>query len=527
MFKSLAKGIKSLDRFGVIFRPSVIDMNPEYKSIIGGIATLFLYGSCLAYFCYQILQWQGNNLLPKITSIQTSQSSKYFKIEDSISSIFARKNYRKDELDPFDPQNIILQPILSKFSNQQLVESKSFQFNTKSSRYNNTEIILQDLDLNLNLENSINNPQIDYILSFGTCIKEYLQEGQQCANQTLVDIYMKQQSHAILMNNYVKEYNPKKMKLETVKKQFLTMFNNDTTIYLQNQIRISKTNIDDGFLFPSQSYSEFPVDIVIISQSIDTQSFSSIFHRPTFLVLAYSLSEISQEQFIEYPKFSEVLADIGSIVSIILVFSHIILLVNEQKLEKESVQKIISMYYPEIVNIKFKSNWYGKIIDVIQNEISIDKIAFLKYYDEIQRVARKKLNMANIIYTQAKLQFLIQSTYTQSQIRQAHQVGIKLQQFPKAQDQSNIEYIQRNEPIEHIQIHDVSQVDSIELNENSSIRKKVALNDNQKYIFIKPQNQYHILNDEDFHLFTIGESIFKDNETNKWDPYFEKNYINI
>ncbi|CAK81363.1 unnamed protein product, partial (macronuclear) [Paramecium tetraurelia] len=292
MLRRLTQGIKQIDRFGVIFRPSVIDLNPEYKSIFGGIATLFLYGSCLAYFCYQIIQWQNNTLLPKITSIQTSQAEKYFYMENFISSFYMRKNYRNDEIDPFDPQNIILQPILSKFSNQQLVESKSFQFNSKSSRYNNSEIILENLELNLNLENTNDNPQIDYILSFGTCIDLFLLEGQKCANQSMVDIYMKQQGHAMLMNNYVKEYNPKSMQVENVKKQSLTMLNNDTTMYFQNQIRISKTTIDQGFLFPSEIIKEFPVDMVLISQSIDTQSFSTIFHRATYLVLAYSLNEI-------------------------------------------------------------------------------------------------------------------------------------------------------------------------------------------------------------------------------------------
>ncbi|CAD8200139.1 unnamed protein product [Paramecium pentaurelia] len=529
MFKNFAQGIKQIDRFGVIFRPSVIDINPEYKSIFGGIATLLLYGSCLAYFFYQIIQWQRNTLLPKITSIQTSQSSKYYYMNDIISSFYMRKNYRKDEIDPFDPQNIILQPILSKFKNQQLLESKSFKYDQKSSRYNNTEIILQDLELNLNLENTLDNPQIDYILSFGTCIQEFLLEGQRCANKTLVDIYMQQHSHALLMNNYVKEYNPKTMKLENVKKQSLTMLNNDTTMYFQNQIRISKTKIDNGFLFPSETQQEFPVDIIMISQSIDIDSFQTIFYRATYLVLAYSLSETSQEQFIEYPKLSEVLADIGSIVSIILVLSHLCLLINEQKLEKECIQKIITMYYPETVNIKFKYNWYGKIIDVLQNDRSIDKVEFLKYYNEIKRVAIKKLNIANIIYTQAKLQFLIQSTYSQIQIKQAHKVGIRLKSFPKLQDQTNIEENQKNIPIGNYQIHDISNMESTDQNDNiiSSSLKKISLNENPKFLFIKPQNDCHILNDEDFHLFTFGESIIKDNELNKQDCYFEKNYIDI
>ncbi|CAD8116764.1 unnamed protein product [Paramecium sonneborni] len=190
------------------------------------------------------------------------------------------------------------------------------------------------------------------------------------------------------------------------------------------------------------------------------------------------------------------------IISIILVFSNIILQINEQK-QKKSIQKIISIYYPEIVNIKFKCNWYGKIIDA-------EKAKYGKHYLYISQII-----ILNSINLHLKSNQIGSSSMNQ------------IKQFPKAQDSSNIEYIQRNEPIGHVQINDVTHMDSIKQNENSLISKKVTLNDNQKYIFIKPQNLCHILNDEDFHLFTTDESIFKDTETYKLNCYFVQLKLHI
>ncbi|CAD8213982.1 unnamed protein product [Paramecium octaurelia] len=535
MIDQLVKGFQKIDRFGAIFRPPIVDIHPEYRSVLGGIATLILYGSSVAYFLYQIIQWQSNQLLPKITQIQISYDEKYYNIEDQLSSFYIRKNFKTDQIDPFDPGNIILQPILSQFSNQQLVKSYSFYYNQKLEDYDVHEVILENIELNLNTNKSSDNPQIEYLLSFGTCMDIYLLEGQKCANESLVNTYMNQRSHALIMNHFVKEYNSKQKRIQNVKKQYLAILTKNTTLYFQNQIRLSKTQIDDGFLFPSNSKKEFPVDTIIISQTTVPDSFQNIFGRPTYLVMAYGLSEVIQEQYIEYPKISEVLADIGSIVSIILVLSYLFIFFNEHNLEKESVQKVIQMYYPEFGNIKFKQNWYGKIVEVKQNNILIEKEEFLIFYNRLQKIATKKLSITNILYTLSKLQFLLQSTYNVDKIKLAHKIGIKLRQFSKAsnialiQEQLNFQEISRNESKEQIQIHDVANINLNEQNNNpnSMVRQETINKDNSKSIFLKLKEEYHLLSDEDFQFFTIDEPILIDNDIQKSDTYFENNFIDL
>ncbi|CAD8077195.1 unnamed protein product [Paramecium primaurelia] len=538
MIDQFVKGLQKIDRFGAIYRPPIVDIHPEYKSVLGGIATFILYGSSLAYFLYQIIQWQSNQLLPKITYIQTSYDKKYYKIDEMMSSFYIRKNQKVDQIDPFDPGNIILQPILSKFANQQLVDSYPIDYNSKSERNDIHEVILENIELNLNLNNSNDDPQIEYLLSFGTCMEQYLMNGQKCANQTLVNTYLNQKSHALILNHYVKEYNSKQKHIQNVKKQFLAILTNNTTLYFQNQIRLSKTQVDDGFLFPSNSNKEFPMDTIIISQNTSPDSFYNIFGRVTYLVMAYSLSEVIQEQYIEYPKISEVLADIGSIVSIILVLSYLFIFLNEHQLEKESIQKVIQMYYPEFCNIKQYQNWYGKIVEVKYNNIVINKEEYIMFYNKVQRVAAKKLSITNILFTLAKLQFLIQSNYNIDKIKLAHKVGIKLKQFSKGssiqspkliQEQLNLQEISRNESKDHIQIHDIANINLNEQNNNQSsmVRQETINKDNSKSIYLNLKDDFHLLNDEDFQLFTIDEPIAIENDIQKSDLYFENNYIDL
>ncbi|CAK69145.1 unnamed protein product (macronuclear) [Paramecium tetraurelia] len=534
MIDQFVKGLQKIDRFGAIYRPPIIDIHPEYKSVLGGIATFILYGSSLAYFLYQIIQWQSNQLLPKITYIQTSYEKKYYNIDEMLSTFYIRKNNKVDQIDPFDPGNIILQPVLSKFENQQLVDSYPCEYRLQDNN-DIYEVILKNIELNLNMNYSDDDPQIEYLLSFGTCMEIYLLDGQKCANQSLVNTYMNQKSHAIILNHYVKEYNSKQKRIQNVTKQFLGILTSNSTLYFQNQIRLSKTEVDDGFLFPSNSNKEFPMDVIIISQTTSTDSFYNVFGRATYLVMAYSLSEVIQEQYIEYPKISEVLADIGSIVSIILVLSYLFIFLNEHQLEKESISKVIQMYYPEYCNIQQSQNWYGKIVEVKYNNIIIDKDEYISFYNKIQRIAAKKLSITNILYTLAKLQFLLQSTYPSDKIKLAHKVGIKLKQFSKIstpeiiQEQLNLQEISRNQSNDHIQIHDISNVNQNEQNNNQSsmVQQETINKDNSKSIFLKLKDEFHLLSDEDFQLFTIDEPITIDDDIQKSDIYFENNYIDL
>lgn len=101
------------------------------------------------------------------------------------------------------------------------------------------------------------------------------------------------------------------------------------------------------------------------------------------MVFAFKLGTIRDDTWVEYPKISEVLAEIGSIVSIILVFSYLAVLRNESKLYNEAINCVIQMYYPQFKNVNFIKNWWGQVKQIYFNEKLLNKEKFMSFYAEL------------------------------------------------------------------------------------------------------------------------------------------------
>jgi len=101
------------------------------------------------------------------------------------------------------------------------------------------------------------------------------------------------------------------------------------------------------------------------------------------MAFAFKLGAIRDDTWVEYPKISEVLAEIGSIVSIILVFSYLAILRNESKLYNDAITCVIQMYYPEIKNVAFIKNWWGQVQEIYLKNKLLNKEKFMSYYAEL------------------------------------------------------------------------------------------------------------------------------------------------
>lgn len=49
--ENIMKFFRELDQFGVVFKPSITS-DSEYKTVLGGILSILLYGISLGYFIY-------------------------------------------------------------------------------------------------------------------------------------------------------------------------------------------------------------------------------------------------------------------------------------------------------------------------------------------------------------------------------------------------------------------------------------------------------------------------------------------
>ena len=79
------------------------------------------------------------------------------------------------------------------------------------------------------------------------------------------------------------------------------------------------------------------------------------------------VDSLSETQLIIYPKLGEILADVGSIMSTLMILKIIVIVVNSKLLEDTVLNKIISFYYPEITTLKFEKNVLGQPKRVLKN----------------------------------------------------------------------------------------------------------------------------------------------------------------
>lgn len=92
------------------------------------------------------------------------------------------------------------------------------------------------------------------------------------------------------------------------------------------------------------------------------------------------------------------LADIGSIVSLIWFFSYITLFINERFLDEQAILSVIAMYYPEYKGLYLKKNLFGKVKAITLKGQEQDLTKFIEYYKQLRRTAVKKLSVSNQIY---------------------------------------------------------------------------------------------------------------------------------
>ena len=64
------KLLKEVDQFGAIFRPTIKLKSSEYKTLLGGVISIIIYGLSFGYFVYGIQQWASDQILPTIAEFK-------------------------------------------------------------------------------------------------------------------------------------------------------------------------------------------------------------------------------------------------------------------------------------------------------------------------------------------------------------------------------------------------------------------------------------------------------------------------
>ncbi|CAD8045385.1 unnamed protein product [Paramecium sonneborni] len=491
MFNQFLNYIRKVDQFGVVFQPKIKYCTNEYKTTVGGIMSIILYGLSLGYLIYSFVQYGQGSILPKITTIQAKADQQSISFENEIMSFKLRPG-QDNQINPFDPTALILVPLVLPFLNSEIPDSQ--YLNSEQIQFQGNTISVKNLKL------YYGNPQEDemeQIIAFVGCKQEQIPPPFVCANDTLKNKFFTQSSNAMIATTQVNQFNTDKRSLEQVGKEQVLAIVDDSTYFQTTNLNIQESSVDTGFLLESTQQFVYATDYYLTSQQINQQYFRNTFYYDAYLVFQLRIGKLKYYQTIQYPKISEILADAGSIASTILLLSYFVILCNQTLLESQSLDDIISIYYPSYKELQIKKTFYGQIQEVIYKGKKQDLEQFKLYHKELKDKAEKKLTILNQVYEISRLQFLVQNILkSKEQFRLSHKIGIKLKQFDISK-QINEENLNGNQIIPQSNLNNsVSKLVIID-SQSDSLQN---LQKQQQQNTIEESNDENQLNDEDFEI---------------------------
>ncbi|KAM3131218.1 hypothetical protein pb186bvf_016676 [Paramecium bursaria] len=343
--------IKKADLFGVNYKPKITLNEHEQQSVLGGCITIALYSICFAYFLYVIVQWQIGKILPGTSTI--SRAVNYQEFTYNHTDLFELQYWRYNPafMDPFDPQNIVLLPIAFVFMDGTIIETKNLLTNeTKISEVLNARNIKMDsLKLVQNVDSQLKSdtpPQQEVLITLVACNEKYLNEGQKCANQTDITRFWEQGVQYIGFWLNLNQFNIYTKQIETVKKKIYISFEETSNLNGQFILKPVQLTTDDGFLFENINVSNFISDASILTATTSKDYLKKMLGLQTYFSIFLRIDPIIEQVQVTYPKLGQVLAEVGSISSTLLMIRVIIILVNQHILDERIIKRIIKMQHP-------------------------------------------------------------------------------------------------------------------------------------------------------------------------------------
>ncbi|CAD8145671.1 unnamed protein product [Paramecium pentaurelia] len=377
----------------------------EPKNKFGGIMTIILYGASLIYFLFQFIEWRSNNKLPKTTTTQM-QIDDLERVwnEDVIAEIWYTKKHQ-DQIDPFDPQQLIYYPIFQTMPAHIQQNFKFEQIILDDGRKVN-KIIFENMELIGSPYSFSSWNKVDYQLQFERCNQDLLKDGMKCADQNLYEKYQ-EQNNLIQVQIFIQQFNIKTKKLDKIPKIYNVNLMIGKMVYYEVQFEVNSINIDDGFLLPNSNKYQFFSNFYQLKYEYDSDYSIKHFGDSPILLIYFTMDQIKQQTLYEYPKISEILADTGSIISWILSISYFIIKYNENVSLNQMKNDILKIYFSDYQKFIIKKNCFGKIIQIQTNEKQYNKNEIIQIFQKLDSLALEKLGFKNLLQEIFKIKYLL------------------------------------------------------------------------------------------------------------------------
>ncbi|CAD8187309.1 unnamed protein product [Paramecium pentaurelia] len=151
-------------------------------------------------------------------------------------------------------------------------------------------------------------------------------------------------------------------------------------------------------------------------QTIQLLLFQKIF---TIRIYQTFIEEISM------PKLGQVLAQDSFTCQLVLMLKYVALNYNYHFIENQLLHYIVSMYYPDLKNIKM--NIFHKFEfkeDINQFQLPMQNLKLI--YGQLLKRANKKCRLNNILYEISRIQFILEQSFGRCILQCSYQLGKKL-----------------------------------------------------------------------------------------------------
>ncbi|CAK77286.1 unnamed protein product (macronuclear) [Paramecium tetraurelia] len=399
--------LRTADFFGVPFIQQIDPKQSIYKSAIGGLITLLICSASLAYAIWVLYQWQTNQLSPKISnSMHVSDFSLLDLNYDVIKLYYWKIN--ENYIDPFESK--ILLPLVMYTTNFSFTELQVINMSNETTVDGSSKYLIPKMNLAFQTINGEIYTTSEMYIQIVLCSEKYLQPNEKCASQELVDEFFKQALNTVVMQVHYKTLDSKDGSEQTSLQEFYAQIEMKYCYTLSTFLSSNLYEVQDAFLFGNPKQVEY-----IVGSSIQSQTNTIEYCRQTYgdevLTLFYILMKGSQTKTIfQYPTAGDLLANIGSIVSVLFMIKHAIILINGYQLKQKILKEVISFYYPEFKNISIIKNWKQKITKITLKEKELDIKEYKRFYKKIRNQMEVKLSYLNMLYEISRMYFIIRSS---------------------------------------------------------------------------------------------------------------------
>ncbi|CAD8076202.1 unnamed protein product [Paramecium sonneborni] len=415
--------LRQADFFGIPFIQQIDLKQSIYKSALGGLVTLLIFSASLAYSIWILYQWQINQLSPKISnSIYTSDYRLLDMNYDIIKLYFWRFN--EEMIDPFEEK--ILLPLVMYTTNFSFTQLEALQLSNETSIDGKSKYIIPKMSLAFQEINGELYTTTEMYIQIVKCSEVYLKPNEKCASQEVIEKFYQQSLNIVIMQIHYKSLDSKDGSEQTSLQEFYIQLEQQNCYTLNTFLQSSFYEIRDSFLFGTPKYVEY-INGALIQPQTNSFEYCKLAYENDVLGLIYIVMKGNQVKMIfEYPHAGDLLANIGSIVSVLFMIKYLIIIANQYFLNQQIINQLIELYYPEFKHIFIQKNWKRQIKLVKYQNNQIDLEGFKSFYTKIHDQMSSKFSFINLLYELSRIQILIRSTKNRDEFRKSHQIGIKL-----------------------------------------------------------------------------------------------------